>query len=296
MITRRHFAAGGLAGLFGLAVAGRPRSAAAVPNARTGILAEAFARIEAESGGRLGAAVLDTASGLLVGHRADERFPFCSTIKALIAANVLARVEAGEDHLDRRIAVTQADILAYSPFVKERVGRGMTLAELCEAAIIVSDNAAANLLLGQLDGPSGVTGYLRSIGDTVTRLDRPEPELNEATPGDPRDTTSPAAMLTTLQSLLLGSALSDAGKQQLTAWLIANRTGGARLRAGFPQGWRVGDKTGTGERGTSNDVAIVWPPGRAPLLVAAYLTDSKAAGPARDATIAAVARAVAAAI
>ena len=157
----------------------------------------------------------------------------------------------------------------------------------------LSDNTAGNLLLASMGGPAGLTAFLRSLGDAVTRLDRIEPGLNEAIPGDPRDTTTPAAMLANLQALALGSALSAGSREQLVGWLLGNRTGDTRLRAGLPDGWRSGDKTGSGERGTTNDVGILWPPGRAPVLVAAYLTGTPAAAEQRNATIAAVGQAVA---
>jgi beta-lactamase class A len=188
-------------------------------------------------------------------------------------------------------------VVVNSAITKDRAGgEGMTLGELCEAAMIVSDNTAGNLLLAALGGPAGLTAYARSLGDTVTRLDRIEPELNEAIPGDPRDTTSPAAMLADLRTLVLGDALSASSRELLTQWLIGNKTGDTRLRAGLPKGWRVGDKTGAGEHGTTNDVGIIWPPGRAPVLVAIYLTGTPQGGDQRNATLAAVGRAVAAAL
>lgn len=257
-------------------------------------LAGEFQKIEMESGGRLGVAVLDTLSGARSAHRGDQRFPLCSTFKLLAAGAILARVDAGEERLDRRIRFEARDIVSYSPITKDRVGgEGMSLAEICEAAMTVSDNTAGNLLLATLDGPNGLTGYARSLGDGVTRLDRIEPDLNEAAPGDPRDTTSPSAMLADLRALVLGNALSQASKEQLSRWLIGNKTGDTRLRAGLPGGWRVGDKTGSGEHGTTNDVGIIWPPGRAPLLVAIYLTETSKSGEQRNATLAAVGRAIA---
>ena len=158
----------------------------------------------------------------------------------------------------------------------------------------MSDNTAGNLLLDSFGGPAGLTGYLRSLGDLVTRLDRWETALNEAVPGDPRDTTTPLAMLETLRKLLLGDALSSASREQLIAWLIANKTGDKRLRAGVPAGWRVGDKTGSGERNTANDVAVIWPPGRPPIIAAAYYTQSRASDDERNAVIAEIGRIAAA--
>jgi beta-lactamase class A len=295
MITRRRFARGAGAVIVGcgFAVPGVIRAAGGLSEK----LAADLVRIEKESGGRLGVAVLDTRTEAQAAHRADERFPMCSTFKLLAAAAVLARVDAGKDRLDRRIRFESRDVVVNSAMTKDRAGgEGMSLAELCEAAMIVSDNTAGNLLLASLGGPEGLTAYARSLGDMVTRLDRIEPDLNEAIPGDPRDTTSPAAMLSDLRALVLGSALSASSKDQLTGWLIGNKTGDTRLRAGLPSGWRVGDKTGSGERGTTNDVGIIWPPGRAPILVSIYLTETPLAGEQRNATLAAVGRAVASAL
>lgn len=296
MITRRGFAAGTCAAIVGHGLingAGRAHAAAGLSDGLTRDLS----RVEAESGGRLGVAVLDTLTGARSGHRADERFPMCSTFKLLAAAAILARVDAGRERLDRRIRFEASDVVVNSLITKDRVGEpGMSLAELCEAAMIVSDNTAGNLLLDSLGGPAGLTAYARSLGDTVTRLDRIEPDLNEAAPGDPRDTTSPAAMLSNVRSLVLGSVLSPNSRDRLTGWLLGNKTGDTRLRAGLPSGWRVGDKTGTGENGTTNDVGIVWPPQRAPVIVSIYLTGTPATGERRNATLAAVGRAVASAL
>jgi beta-lactamase class A len=258
-------------------------------------LADEFARIERDTGGRLGVAVLDTANGEQAGHRIDERFPMCSTFKTLAAAAVLKRVDDGKENVDRRIAYGKSDLVTYSPATEKHVGAGMTLAELCEAAITLSDNTAGNLLLANIGGPPGLTAFARSLGDQVTRLDRIETALNEATPGDPRDTTTPEAMAKDINALVLGDALSDLSKRQLTAWLVGSKTGDARLRAGVPV-WRVGDKTGSGEHGTANDAGVIWPPGNAPLVVAVYLTNTSASADRRNAAIADVGRAIAGAL
>lgn len=257
-------------------------------------LAAAFAELERKSGGSLGVALFDTRSGARLSYRADRPFPMCSTVKLLVAGAVLARIDRGGDRLDRRIRFTEADLSAHSPVTRGRVGgKGMSLEELCAAAMTLSDNTAANLLLHTIGGPSGLTAFARSLGDEVTRLDRKEPDLNEALPDDPRDTTSPAMMLANMQALVLGSALAPASQAKLVGWLVGNKTGETRLRAGLPKSWRVGDKTGSGGYGTTNDIGVFWPPQRAPVLVAAYLTGSPASAEARDATIAAVGRAVA---
>jgi beta-lactamase class A len=218
----------------------------------------------------------------------------------LLAAAILARVDAKTERLDRRIQFGHGDLLeyapvararVYAPVARARVAEGsLSLAELCDAAITVSDNTAANLLLAAIGGLAALTAYLRSIGDTKTRLDRNEPTLNECTPGDRRDTTTPLAMARTLQALLLGSSPTAASRERLARWMVANKTGNQRLRAGTPSSWRIGDKTGTGERGTTNDVGILWPPARKPLLIAAYITDTRASVSASSEVIASVAR------
>lgn len=252
-----------------------------------------FAAIERRIGGRLGVAVLDTQTGRSWHHRAAERFPMCSTFKALACGAVLARVDAGKEDLNRRIRFAASDLVTYSPVTKERAGGdGMTLAEICEAGMTLSDNTAANLILDSLGGPQAVTAFARSLGDRETRLDRRETELNSAIPGDPRDTTTPAAMVSDLRALLLGDRLSAASRRQLAVWMEANKTGDAKLRAGLPKDWRIGDKTGGGDHGSTNDVAVIWPPGHKPLVVAVYITECAASFDDRDAAIADVARAL----
>lgn len=253
-----------------------------------------LAALEARAGGRLGVVALDTGSGRRLAHRAGERFPMCSTFKVLLAGTVLQRVDRGELRLDLRLPYGKADLLAYAPVTTARLAEGgLAVGELCAAAVEVSDNTAANLLLASVGGPGAVTAFARSLGDPVTRLDRTEPALNEARPGDPRDTTTPEAMVATLRTLLLGPALKPESRARLEGWMAACTTGGTRLRAGLPKDWAVGDKTGSGARGTVNDVAILRPPHRAPILVAAYFTGSRASGKDREAVLAEVGRIVA---
>jgi beta-lactamase class A len=289
MTTRRHFIIGtaALAG-FGLTSAARAFD--------SGTLRSELVRIEKDVGGRLGVAALDTRTADQFGHHADDLFPMCSTFKFLLAAAVLNRVDNGQEKLERRIKVEAGNVVPGSSHIKAPVPDGLTMGELCQASMIYSDNTAANLILVSLGGPQGLTAYVRTLGDTITRLDRNEPTLNEAVPGDPRDTTTPNAMLKCMQTLLIGEALSSASRKQLTQWLIDNKTGDTRVRAGLPAGWRAGDKTGTGERGTANDIAIVWPPQGAPVLLAAYLTQTAASADQRNAAVADVGRAVVKAI
>ena len=257
-----------------------------------GKLQKMAARLEERYGGRLGVAVRDTASSKLIAHRGDERFALCSTFKVLAAAFVLARVDHKEESLTRRIFYAKDYLVHHSPITEKHAGEGggLTVGEICEAAVTLSDNTAGNLLLDSFGGPAELTAYIRSLGDRVTRLDRRETELNEAKPGDPRDTSTPVAMLETLRKTVLGTVLTASSREQLTAWLVANKTGDRRLRAGVPTGWRVGDKTGTGSNNAMNDVAIIWPPGRAPIIVAAYYAEAWASDDERDAALSEVGR------
>nr|WP_068431237.1 class A beta-lactamase [Magnetospirillum sp. XM-1]CUW38361.1 Beta-lactamase OXY-2\ len=255
-------------------------------------LAAPLAELEYHSGGRLGVMVKDVERGETAGHRADERFALCSTGKVPTVAAALARHDAEGGWLERQIPVAAADLVSWSPVVERRVGGVMTVAELCEAALTQSDNSAMNLLLRLLGGPQAVTGYLRGLGDAETRLDRVEPELNEAALGDARDTTTPAAMLATLEKLMLGDALSPAGRARLVGWMAANRTGDRRLRASLPEGAWAAEKTGSGERGSTNDIGAFRLAGRGVVLIAAYLTDTTLPANRRDLVIADVARTV----
>jgi beta-lactamase class A len=258
--------------LLSLAAAPLCRAAELLDGVAVGLPSSAealLARLESESGGRLGLFALDTADGRHIHWRGDERFPFCSTFKMMLAAAVLAR---GPALLAQHIRYQASDLVSYSPVTSKHVGRGMTVAALCAATIQYSDNGAANLLIQRLGGTAAVTAFARSIGDHQFRLDRMETQLNSAIPGDLRDTTTPAAMAGSLQQLVLGAALPPAARKHLKDWLLGNTTGDTRIRAGVPSGWQVADKTGTGEYGSTNDIAIIWPPGRAPIVLAVYFT------------------------
>ncbi|HYL69747.1 MAG TPA: class A beta-lactamase [Candidatus Dormibacteraeota bacterium] len=253
--------------------------------------ASAFADLEHRGRGRLGVAALDTHTTKRIAWRAAERFPMCSTFKLLLAAAVLHNVDVGREQLTHRVAYAEADLLEHAPVTRAHLKNGsITIEELCAAAIQQSDNTAANLLLTACGGPTAVTRYAGSLGDRITRLDRIEPDLNSALPGDPRDTTSPKAMLDDTRSVLLGDALSSASRELLTSWLLAAETGLTLIRAALPAGWKAGDKSGRGGNGSINDVAILWPPERAPLLVAVYFTASPEAEKARTSVVAEAAR------
>ncbi len=270
-----------------LAVPVLARSAAG--NAAAVATAGDWASLEKASGGRLGVTLLDTASGRRLGHRQDERFPMCSTFKAVLVATVLSKADAGELSLDARLPVREQDLLPHAPVTRRHVGKDLTVRDLCRATMITSDNPAANLLLGAVGGPPAVTAFLRANGDRVTRNDRLEPEVNRFTPGDPRDTTSPAAMAASLQRLVLGSVLAPASRAQLADWLVDNETGANCLQAGLSARWRVGDKTGSNGVDTRNDIAVLWPrAGGAPWVLTAYLQGAGGSSAQRDAVLARV--------
>ncbi|MBI1204427.1 MAG: class A beta-lactamase [Rhodopseudomonas sp.] len=281
-----------LGGLLSNAQAAPPP--AAPDRQRLRAAAAELSALERRSGGRLGVSVFEPASGARLSHRADERFAMCSTFKFLAAAAVLAQVDAAKARLDQPVAYGQADLLSYAPETKKHVGDGrMSLGDLCAAALAWSDNTAANLMLRQIGGPAALTRYIRTLGDKLTRLDRNEPTLNTAIPGDPRDTTTPAAMVEDMAAILLGHALQPASRSQLERWMAACQTGQNRLRAGLPPSWRVADKTGSGDHGTANTIALLRRDGRPPLLAAVYYTQSPATPAARDAVHAHVARLIA---
>lgn len=232
--------------------------------------------IENQLNTRIGYMELDFDSGLaLKEYHSEERFPMMSTFKVLLCAAVLSRVDAGDEQLDRRILYGQKDLVEYSPITEKYLSEGMTISELCNAAITMSDNTAANLLLASIGGPKGLTGFLRKIDDPVTRLDRWEPMLNQSLSGDVRDTTTPKMMANTLYRLLSGKALTTGSQQQLMAWMEADQVGGPLLRSVLPKDWFIADKTGAGKNGSRGIIAILGPNGKPSRIVVIYLTGSK---------------------
>jgi beta-lactamase class A len=256
--------------------------------------------LEREHSARLGVFAYDTGTGRRVLYRADELFPMCSTFKTIAVAAVLRDLDGDGTFLAKVIRYTEEDVrrAVYAPItgLPGHLADGMTVADLCAAAIEYSDNAAANLLLRELGGPEAVTRFCRSVGDRVTRLDRWEPDLNSAEPGRVTDTTSPKAIGLTYARLALGHALAAPDRQRLTGWLLANTTSTHRFRAGLPADWTLADKTGTGSYGTGNDVGITWPPGRRPIVLAVLTTKPDPAAPADEPLVAAAAALVAAAL
>jgi beta-lactamase class A len=288
MLTRRELLiTGTLAATNALAL---PHALRGQTRQRLRNLPAQLAQLEHSNNCRLGVSVFDTGTLEKTGHRADERFAMCSTFKMLLAAAILQRVDAGKEHLTRTIAVPAKPLVSHSPVTEQHAGAEMTVFALCDAILTQSDNTAANLLLITISGPDGITRFARSIGDPITRLDRTETSLNEALPGDPRDTTTPTAMTGNLQTLLRGTVLSEASRNQLIHWMVANEYGNSRLRASLPAGWRAADKTGANGETTTNDIAIFWPTHQSPVLISAYLTDCPGTDEKRDAILAEVGR------
>ncbi len=254
---------------------------AAVTLASTGIAsagdtAAVATALEGKHDARIGFVLRDMTSDWQISHRGDERFPMSSTFKPLLCAAVLARRDAGDEDMERHLMYHSADLVSYSPVTELHVDTGMTLDALCEATITLSDNTAANLLLDTIDGPVGLTRFLRGIGDPVTRLDRWETALNSAEPGNVQDTTTPTAVLDTLQSLLWGDVLSPTSAAQLRQWMIDDQVADDLIRAHLPEGWIIGDKTGAGGHGSRAIIAFLETDQGGRYLAAIYMTESEA--------------------
>lgn len=300
-ITRRSLllagAALGGAALTGCATAAPPAPATPAPAGPGAGSAPipALADVEREYARTIGVHVLDTGTGAAAGHRDGARFLMCSVVKALMAGFVLHRSLSEPGLLDRPVRYGRADLLEYAPVTTRNLAAGMTVAQLCEAAVTVSDNTAHNLLLREVGSPAELTAWLRTTGDTVTRSDRAETALNDR--DGERDTSTPAALAATLRTLVLGDALPPAQRDRLTGWLRANTTGDRQIRAAVPAGWTVGDKTGSGPLGERNDSGVLYPPDGAPLVLTVFTVPADPADTARgEAAVAAAARAAIAAL
>lgn len=241
---------------------------------------------------RIGVLLRDVASDWEVSHGADERFALSSTFKPLLCGAVLAQVDGGAESLSRHLMYTVDDLVSYSPVSAQHVATGMSVAALCAATMTLSDNAAANLLLAGLGGPDGLTDFLRTTGDATTRIDRWETELNEATPGDRRDTTTPRAILATLDQLLFGDLLTPQSAAQLGQWMIEDQVADELIRAHLPTGWTIGDKTGAGGYGSRAIVAFLTTPTGHTYLAAIYLTESTADFAQRNKVLSDIGRAI----
>jgi beta-lactamase class A len=255
-----------------------------------------FQTLENKSGGRLGVTVIDTSDGSTFSWRGNERFPLCSTSKVMVIAAILKKSESDPGLLDKKIHINKHDMVNYNPITQKFIGSSMTVAELSAAALQFSDNAAMNILLAYLDGPQQANQFARTIGDKTFRLDRKEPELNTAIPGDVRDTTTPSAMADTLSKLVLGTALKKEQRTTLSEWMKGNTTGLNSIKAGLPTDWIVADKTGSGDYGTTNDIAVIWPKNHEPIILTTYLTQHSKDATARKDVLASAAKLAADAI
>lgn len=251
-----------------------------------------LAELEKSTGGRLGVVLINTADNSQIVYRGDERFPMCSTSKVMAASAILKQSETQTSLLNQRVEIKKSDLVNYNPITEKHLDGGMTIAELTDATLRYSDNTAMNKLIAQLGGPAKVTQFARSIGDKTFRLDRTEPTLNTAIPGDERDTTTPAAMAKTLQNLTLDNALAEPQRKQLVEWMKKNTTGGASIRASLPTTWTVADKTGSGSYGTTNDIAVIWPENQPPVVLVTYFTQPQKEAKSRNDVLAAAAKIV----
>jgi len=243
-----------------------------------------FVKIENKFDARLGVFALNTANNKTITYRADERFGFASTSKVLAVGTLLKQKSLTD--LNQKVNYTQNDLVNYNPITEKHVDKGMTLKELSDAALRYSDNTAMNLILKQIEGPSGLEKALRDIGDNVTNPARFEPELNEVKPGETQDTTTPRALATNLQSFVLGDILPTDKRELLTNWMKKNTTGDTLIRAGVPKGWVVADKTGSGSYGIRNDIAVIWPPEGDPIVLAILSSRDKKDASSNDKLIA----------
>ncbi|NNM59464.1 MAG: class A beta-lactamase [Legionellales bacterium] len=261
-------------------------------NTQNQSIQEKLATLEASSGGRLGISAIDTANNMHIQYHATDRFPMCSTFKVMDVAAILKKSERNPHLLQQTITYTKSDIVGpWNPVTEKHLASGMSVSDLCEAATTQSDDTAANLLMKQVGDPQAVTAFARSIGDNTFRLDRWEPELNTAIPGDLRDTTTPEAMTISLQKLVFGNALALPQREQLQTWLKGTTTGHFRIRAGVPKGWIVGDKTGGGnDYGVTNDIGVIWPPHCSPIVVTIFFTQNKKDAPHREDIVASATR------
>ena len=236
---------------------------------------------------RVGMTVFDANTGTTWHHRGDERFPLNSTHKTFACAALLAKVDEKSLSLDQSVSISKEMLVTYSPITEKlQSPETTTLGRICQAAVSYSDNTAANVVVSAIGGTTGFNVYMRSIGDQQTRLDRKEPELNESTPGDARDTTTPNAIVNSLRKVLLGDGISVSSRSELTQWMLDDQVAGALLRASLPSDWKIADKTGAGGYGSRSIIAVIWPPSRQPLVVGIYITQTKASMQASNQAIA----------
>lgn len=280
MDRRSVLTAIGALGLMGCAA----REEAAAPSSAPEVFD--LSALERVHGGRLGFVARDTGAGRTLVWRPEERFVYCSTFKMYLAAATLVRVQNGEERLDREIAITRADMISHAPVTEPAIGSALTVEQLMKGTVEVSDNPAANILLRALGGLEAMQAFYRSLGDTTTRVDRFEPEMNRLD-GD-KDTIQPLASANNLQRLFLSddTPLTEASKTRLLQWMVDSPTGMGRIKAGVPSGWRVAHKTGTGGYGPTNDIGVLYPPTGAPIVLAVYYHAARHDPPANELVIA----------
>lgn len=289
MISRRGILAGGVA-VTTVALAGCSEKVTQALG-----FAQRMIEIQKRHGGRVGVSALTGTSTSTANAEANgslsiqstERFAMCSTFKWVLAAAILQQVDQGKLKLSDLVKYGKTDLLEYAPVTTMHVAKGeMTIGDLCSAAVSLSDNTAANLLLPLIGGPAGLTAFVRSLGDTVTRFDRTEPTLNSNIDGDEQDTTTPEAMSNLLRTVFTGTVLTPESLKRLKDWMVATSTGNARIRAGVPTGAVVADRTGTGEHNATNDVGVVWLPGKPPVFLSIYTSGGTLDADGRNAIIA----------
>ena len=252
---------------------------------------EKFAELESRTNARIGVTGIDVSTNRQVAYRAGERFLMCSTFKVLAAAAVMKRVDEKTEKLDRFVRYSEVDLLEYAPVTRAHINDGgMSLEALCAAAVEQSDNTAGNLLLDAVGGPKGVTEFARTLGDKVTRLDRKEPELNNAAPNDERDTTTPAMMCHDLKLLFTSDVLTTTSRSRLEQWMQQSQTGLQMIRIAAPAGAAVADKTGRSSNGATNDIAVVRPRNGEPIFLAIYTIDANDSPDARNTVVAEAAK------
>ncbi|PKG40966.1 class A beta-lactamase [Psychromonas sp. Urea-02u-13] len=259
-----------------------------VASSQADVLTEKIKSVEKKLGARIGVAVYDTQSKALWSYKGDTRFPLMSTFKTLACAKLLADAESGIVDINSTTMIDADSLITWSPVTEKRVGETMSLKQACTATMVMSDNTAANIVLAGIDGPSGLTKFMRAIGDDVTRLDRIEPYLGEAIDGDPRDSSTPNAMVASLNRLLFAGVLSTEGKVQLKQWMMDNKVSDALLRSVLPQGWSIADRSGAGGYGSRGITAVVWSEQRPALIISIYLTQTTASFAQRNDTIATI--------
>ncbi|KAB0479732.1 class A beta-lactamase [Vibrio chagasii] len=246
---------------------------------------ESIEQIESRVSARIGVAVYDSATKQTWSYKGDERFPMMSTFKTLACANLLYDAENKGLDLDSKVSIKSEDLIVWSPVTKELVDKGISLRDACSATMTMSDNTAANIVLGGIDGPNGLTEFLRSIGDSNTRLEHLEPELNHARPDDARDTTTPKSIVMTLNELMYGDTLSQASKSTLKGWMMGNKVSDGMFRSILPSGWNIADRSGAGAYGSRAITAIVWSEHRDPLIISVALTETEFTLQERDKVI-----------